>query len=253
MLILEVNMNLDIDAIFQQKLAEINSRLASSVPGLSTNDSSSSDVTFDKYLADASLLGLDDSPGSLTGDSTSDLSGNSALTNYLGKLLDKSGNDTTTNVLKAHKALANSTAYIPSDKTELMNLINSSIDNAATKYGVDKDLIRAVMKQESSFNPTAISSSGAQGLMQLMPGTADALGVKDPFDITQNINAGTLYLKDQLTNFNGDISLALAAYNAGPNSVEKYSGIPPFTETQDYVQKVNEYYNQYKQVSLAQR
>jgi len=234
-------MNLDIDAIFSQKLAEINSRLASSVPSLSNNDSGSSDVNFEKYLSDASLLGSDNSLGDLSGDSTS----SSELTNYLDKL----GNDTTSNVLKARTALANSTAYIPSNNTELMNLINSGIDSAATKYGVDKDLIRAVMKQESSFNPTAISTSGAQGLMQLMPGTAEVLSVKNPFDIIQNINGGVQYLKDQLTNFKGDVSLALAAYNAGPNSVEKYGGIPPYAETQNYVQKVNEYYNQYKQLT----
>lgn len=235
-------MDLDIDAIFNQKLAEIHSRLANSVPGLSTNDSSASDITFEKYLSDASLLGLDDSLSSITGDDTS------TLTNYLDKL----GNDTTSNVLKARMALANSTAYIPTDNTELMNLINSGINSAATKYGVDKDLLRAVMKQESSFNPTAISTSGAQGLMQLMPDTADALSVKDPFDIIESINGGAQYLKDQLTTFSGDVSLALAAYNAGPNSVEKYGGIPPYAETQDYVQKVNEYYAQYKQLSSNQ-
>lgn len=237
-------MNLDIDAIFNEKLAEIHRRLANSVPGLNTDDLGSSDIAFEKYLADASLLGLEeDSLSSLTGDSTS------ALTNYLDKL----GNDTTSNVLKARTALAKSTAYIPSDNTELMNLINSNIDSAATKYGVDKDLLRAVMKQESSFNPTAISTSGAQGLMQLMPDTADALSVKDPFDIIENINGGAQYLKDQLTTFRGDVSLALAAYNAGPNSVEKYGGIPPYAETQDYVQKVNEYYAQYKQLTSNPR
>ena len=239
-------MNFDIDAIFNQKLAEIHSRLSNAVPGLSNNDSSS-DVTFEKYLSDASLLGSEGSFNSLTGDSTSPLSSTSELTKYLDKL----GNDTAVNVLKARTSLANSTAYIPSDNTELMNLINSGIDSAATKYGVDKDLIRAVMKQESSFNPIAISKSGAQGLMQLMPGTADALSVKNPFDIIQNINGGVQYLKDQLTNFKGNVNLALAAYNAGPNSVVENGGIPPYAETQDYVQKVNEYYNQYKQLTTS--
>jgi hypothetical protein len=238
-------MNLDIDAIFNQKLAEINSRLSSSIPGLSINDSSSSDIKFEKYLSDASLLGSEDYLNGLSEDSTSYLTGSSELAKYLNKL----GNDTTSDVLKARSALAKSTAYIPSDNTELMNLINAGIDSAAAKYGVDKDLIRAVMKQESSFNPTAISKSGAQGLMQLMPDTAEALSVKNPFDIIQNINGGVQYLRDQLTNFKGDISLALAAYNAGPNSVKEFSGVPPYEETQDYVQKVTEYYNQYKMLT----
>lgn len=240
-------MNFDINAIFSQKLAEIESRLSSSVPGIANKNSNTSDIPFEKYLSDASLLGSDDSLTNV-GD-VSALSNSSEIT----KLLDKFGNDKSSNVLKAHTALANSTAYIPSDNSELMNIINSSINNASQKYSVDKDLIRAVMKQESSFNPTAISKSGAQGLMQLMPGTADALSVKNPFDIVQNINGGVLYLRDQLTKFDGNTSLALAAYNAGPNSVEKYGGIPPYTETQDYVQKVTEYYNQYKQISINQK
>ncbi|MDF2987656.1 MAG: soluble lytic murein transglycosylase-like protein [Eubacterium sp.] len=236
-------MNLDINSIFNQKLAEIESRLSAIDPGLSGNNAETSDIPFEKYLSDASLLGLDNS---LTGNDTS-------LYDYdtWSDLLNKAGNDeeNSANLLRAQLALSKSTAYIPSDKTELMNLINASIDNAAQKYGVDRDLVRAVMKQESSFNPRSISSAGAQGLMQLMPGTADALNITNPFDIVQNINGGTQYLKDQLTRFNGDVGLALAAYNAGPNSVEKYGGIPPYTETQNYVQKVTEYYNQYKMLT----
>lgn len=249
-------MKLDINAIFQEKLADINSRLSSIAPKLGSSEASSSDTSFEDYLSDAALLGLNSSSlglnESLYGNS-SDLTSDSAMKKYLEALLDKSGDTKSSNILKARTALANSTAYIPSDKTELMELINAAIDNASAKYGVDKNLIRAVMKQESSFSPTSISSSGAQGLMQLMPNTAASLGVTDPFNIVQNINGGTLYLRDQLSNFKGDISLALAAYNAGPNSVIQYDGIPPYAETQNYVQKVTEYYNQYQQLSTAQK
>jgi soluble lytic murein transglycosylase-like protein len=133
--------------------------------------------------------------------------------------------------------------------TNVDHIISSKIDEAIEKasktYNIDSALIRAVIKQESNFNVTVVSHAGAQGLMQIMPDTAKWLKVGNVWDIEQNIMGGTQYLRDQLNTF-GDMKLALAAYNAGPNAVKKYKGIPPFRETQDYVVKVIRFYNAYK-------
>ncbi len=122
--------------------------------------------------------------------------------------------------------------------TESMDAI---FEEAASAYNVSVNLIKAVAKAESGFNPNAVSKSGAIGVMQLMPSTARSLGVTDPYDARQNIMGGTKYLRQNLDRFNGNVSLALAAYNAGPNAVQKYGGIPPYQETQNYVRIVTSY------------
>lgn len=120
--------------------------------------------------------------------------------------------------------------------------IDELIKEYSQKYGLDSDFVKAVVKQESGFNEKATSKCGAMGLMQLMPGTAKALNVNDPYNARDNIEGGVKYLKGLMDRFGGDMKLALAAYNAGPNAVKKYNGIPPYNETQNYVKNIMSMY-----------
>ncbi len=122
----------------------------------------------------------------------------------------------------------------PATKSQILNVVNQ----IAEKHGVDEKLVQALIKQESGFNPKAKSKAGAMGLMQLMPSTAKNLGVQDPYNIVQNVEGGVKYLKSMLNKYNGNVILALAAYNAGPGAVDKYDGVPPYQETQNYVKNI---------------
>lgn len=122
----------------------------------------------------------------------------------------------------------------------------NEVNRIAIKYDIDPALVRAVIHAESAFNAKARSNKGAQGLMQLMPGTAKDLGVRNAFDANQNIEGGVKYLAGLLKQFKGDIKLATAAYNAGPNAVKKYNGIPPYAETKVYVERVSILHQRYR-------
>jgi len=124
------------------------------------------------------------------------------------------------------------------EKISAKDKIKSMVNKISKKHGVDEKLVNALINQESGFNPNAKSRVGAMGLMQLMPSTAKGLGVTNPMDPEQNIEGGVKYLKSMLNKYNGNIILALAAYNAGTGAVDKYDGVPPYKETQNYVKSI---------------
>ena len=120
------------------------------------------------------------------------------------------------------------------------------ISDASERYGVSFPLLKAIIKAESDFDPQAVSKKGATGLMQIMPENFKPLGIRDPFDPWQNINAGARYFKQMYDRFKGKLTLSLAAYNAGPTAVDYYKTIPPYEETEEYVRRVMKYYYNYK-------
>jgi soluble lytic murein transglycosylase-like protein len=121
--------------------------------------------------------------------------------------------------------------------------LDAIIDEAAARHGVDSNLVRAVIKVESNFNPHAVSRKGAMGLMQLMPSTARSLQVGNPFDARENVDGGVRHLRQLLESFGGDVNKSVAAYNAGAGAVTRNGGVPPYAETQAYVRRVNQLYN----------
>ena len=140
-------------------------------------------------------------------------------------------------ITDAISGIFNSGSLVCSDE------LNNYFNEASSLYGIDSKLLKAIACTESNFNPNCTSSAGAMGIMQMMPQTAKNCGVNDPYDARQSILGGANYLSQMLNRYNGNTTLALAAYNAGPGNVDKYNGIPPFEETQNYVQKVLGYYN----------
>lgn len=170
--------------------------------------------------------------------------GGSVDLSLVQRLFDQNG----INIELCSNTAVNNTAASASVKLEASGLscsaqLDAIFDEAASKYGVDAKFLKAIAKCESDFSTECTSRSGAMGIMQLMPQTAASLGVTNAYDPYQNIMGGARYISEKLAQYNGDKSLALAAYNAGSGNVAKYGGIPPFKETQNYIAKVMAYYN----------
>ena len=142
--------------------------------------------------------------------------------------------------------LRENTARISGREKRVISLYDDLINEAAETHGVKFPLLKALIKVESDFNPDAVSPKGAMGLTQIMPETARILQIRDPFDPSENIMGGARYLKQMIQRFGGELHLALAAYNAGPKTVERYQRIPPIPETENYVEKVMRYYDAYR-------
>jgi soluble lytic murein transglycosylase-like protein len=206
----------------------------------SVSETCESQDSFAEILEDAKaqkLMEIDAAIAQAKLSGASGLAVNSALAKELGVDLVSSSDTSAGSV----NATLSSTSSSGSDLVTTEELNNYFAEASAT-YGVDEKLLKAVAKAESNFNPSAVSSAGAIGIMQLMPSTAAGLGVSDAFDARENILGGAKYLAKLLNKYNGDTSLALAAYNAGSARVDEYGGIPPFAETQNYVAKVLAYY-----------
>ncbi|CAB1079293.1 Putative tail protein (ACLAME 1) [Olavius algarvensis Delta 1 endosymbiont] len=155
-----------------------------------------------------------------------------------GDIPDKSAEKSSLKIRPAAETIASASTPTQSGSNE-NDTIEESIHLASRKYNIPANLLRGVIRAESNFQATAVSRAGAQGLMQLMPATARELGVDNPFDIEQNIDGGARYLRKMLDSFGGDVKIALAAYNAGPGTVERYGGkIPPYQETERYIDRV---------------
>ncbi len=135
-------------------------------------------------------------------------------------------------------SLVKPTTLSSTEKKYTKEEICDIISEISSKHGVNEKLVRALIKQESGFNPTIVSKAGAVGLMQLMPATAESLGVTNSKDPVQNVDGGVRYLKSLMKKYNGNLILSLAAYNAGPGAVDKYKGVPPYKETQNYVKNI---------------
>jgi soluble lytic murein transglycosylase-like protein len=231
---------MDIDAIFNTKYQYIQDKIDSlgSYDALSTK--------FDQKFQDI----LDKVSGSAqTEDSTAaqtDTSQSSSTQSTGSQSTDTQATASGSNSTQSTANSSGLTFSVNNTNSSTTTKYENLIDSSAKKYNVDPDLIKAVIEQESNFNSSVTSSAGAEGLMQLMPQTASTLGVTNAYDPSQNIDGGTKYLKQLLNEFK-DVKLAIAAYNAGPNNVKKYNGVPPYGETVNYVSKVVSNYNEYKQ------
>lgn len=144
--------------------------------------------------------------------------------------------------VKEYEPVSPDTADLVRGRQITSESVDNAIEAAASRHGVDPNLVRAIIKVESNFNPRAVSRKGALGLMQLMPRTAQSMNVTNAFDPDQNVDAGVRHLKSLLDNYNGNLELSLAAYNAGSAAVERNGGVPPYRETQDYVRKITGLY-----------
>lgn len=153
---------------------------------------------------------------------------------------------------KGYKLYLRTGFFNVKDYKDYFKKYDNLISHYSSSYGVDYQLVKAVIRAESGYNPKAVSRKGAMGLMQLMPQTASLFDCENPFDPESNIRTGIKYLKYLMDYFNGKVDLAVAAYNAGPKNVIKYGySVPPFSETKNYVKKVLEYYKNYSNLSRA--